>query len=81
MGTIKHYRVKIGGQLPLFWKIFKVVIIPQLAYGASIWYTPKREKGNQNTLVMQLLQAQATCARPITGVFKANSAQAVNIEA
>ncbi len=57
------------------------MIIPQLAYGASIWYTPKGEKGNQKTLVTQLVQAQATGARLIIGAFKATSAQALNIEA
>ncbi len=57
------------------------MIVPQLAYGASIWYTPTGEKGNQKTLVTQLVQAQATGARLITGAFKATSAQALNIEA
>ncbi len=57
------------------------MIIPQLAYGASIWYTPTGEKGNQKTLVTQLVQVQATGARLITGAFKATSAQALNIEA
>ncbi len=56
------------------------MIIPQLAYGASIWYIPKGKKGNQITLVTQLVQAQATGVRPITGEFKVTSAQALNIE-
>lgn len=57
------------------------MIIPQLAYGASIWYASTGEKGNQKILVAQLVQAQAIGARLITGAFKATSAQALNIEA
>ncbi len=57
------------------------MIIPQLAYGASIWYTSTGEKGNQKTLVTQLVQAQATGGRLIAGAFKATSAQALKIEA
>ncbi len=57
------------------------MIIPQLAYRASIWYTPTGEKGNQKTLVMQLVQAQATGARIITRKFKSTAAKALNIEA
>ncbi len=70
-----------GGNYHSHRKIFKAVIIPQLAYRASIWYTPTGEKRNQKTLVMQLVQAQAMGARLITEVFKATSAQALNIEA
>ena len=57
------------------------MIIPQLAYGASIWYTTKREKRNRKTLVTQLVQDQATGMCLIIGVFKATSAQASNIKA
>lgn len=57
------------------------MIITQLTYGASIWYTPTGEKGNQKTLVTQLVQAQATGARLVTGAFKATSSQVLNIEA
>lgn len=70
-----------GGNYHSLRKIFKAVIIPQLAYGVSIWYAPTGEKGNQKTLVAQLVQAQAVGARLITRAFKATSAQALNIEA
>lgn len=70
-----------GGDYHSLQKIFKAVIVPQLAYGASIWYTPIGKKGNQKTLVTQLVQIQAVGARLITGAFKANSTQAFNIEA
>ncbi len=62
-------------------KIFKAVIIPQITYGASIWHTPKVEKGNRKRLVLQLAQVQALGTRLITGAFKATSAQALNVEA
>ncbi len=70
-----------GGNYHSLPKIFKPVIIPHFACGASIWYTPTGKKRNQKTLVTQLVQAQATGARLITGAFKATSAQALNIEA
>ena len=57
------------------------MIISQITYGATIWYTPTEEKGNRKTSVMQLAQAQALGARLITGAFKATSVQALNVEA
>lgn len=61
-------------------KIFKAVIIPQIAYGASIWHMPTGEKGYRKTLVTYLAQIQALEAYVITGIFKATSVQALNIE-
>lgn len=40
-------------------QIFKTVIIPQIAYGASVWHTLSGEKGHCKALVMQLAQVQA----------------------
>ena len=70
-----------GGNLLALRRIFKAVIIPQITYGASIWYTLSDEKGHCKALVMQLAQVQALGARLITGAFKATSTQALNIEA
>lgn len=57
------------------------MIIFQLTYSASIWYTFTGEKRNQRNLVMQLVQAQAIETHLIIRVFKANSSQALNIKA
>lgn len=45
-----------GGSYLALWKIFKVVIILQITYGASIWHIPTGKKGNQKMLVMKLAQ-------------------------
>ena len=52
-------------------RIFKVVIIPQITYGASIWHMPSGEKEHRKTLVTQLAHVQALGARVITIAFKA----------
>ncbi len=70
-----------GGNYFTLRKIFKAVIIPQITYGASIWHTPTGDKGNRKTLILQLAQVQALGARLIIGVYKATSAQALNVEA
>lgn len=62
-------------------KIFKVVIIPQIAYEASIWHMLNGKKGNRKTLVTQLVQVWALRARVITEVFKATFVSSLNIEA
>ncbi len=62
-------------------KIFKTLIIPQITYGTSIWYTPIADKRDQKTLVLQLAKVQAFAACLITGVYKATSAQVLNVEA
>ncbi len=62
-------------------KIFKAVIILELAYRTSIWYTPKWKKRNQKTLFMQLVQAPATGTRLIIEAFKASSVHVLKIEA
>ncbi len=71
----------MGRQLPLVSKNLQTVIIPQLPYRASIWYTPKGEKRNQQTLVTQLVQAPATWLHLIIEAFKAISTQVLKIEA
>lgn len=48
-----------GDSYLAFWKIFKVIIMPQITYVVSIWHIPTREKGNQKIIVMQLVQVQA----------------------
>ncbi len=73
-------RSTFGGNYHTLPTILKAVIIPQLAYGALMWYTPTGEKGNKKTLFTQLVQAQGTEARLITGAFKATSDQAPNIK-
>ncbi len=66
ISKIKEKAVKsIGVLLSIIWsmwggnhlalrKIFKTVIIPQITYRASLLQTPKGEKGNRMTLVLQL---------------------------
>lgn len=62
-------------------KIFKVVIISQIAYKASIWYMPNDKKKYYKTLVMQLAQIQVLGACVIIRAFKATFVQELNIEA
>ncbi len=46
-------------------KVYNVLVIPVLTYGASVWYTGVRQKG----LVQCLQVAQNNSIRKITGVF------------
>lgn len=60
-------------------KIFKEVIIPQIAYRASILHLASDKKGHCKTLVTQLAQVQALGACVISEVFKITSVQVLNI--
>jgi ribonuclease HI len=63
-------------------QIYSAVILPQMLYGCSTWFTSTLGDAKHNTTkVRKLATIQARAARNITEAFKATSTPALDIEA
>jgi ribonuclease HI len=62
-------------------QLYMGVVVPQLTYGASVWYSPLGEPGHKKKFEKALNTVQNGALRAVTGAFKATSAAALQIEA
>ena len=56
------------------------VVIPQLTYACSVWYTPHGEQKHNKSYLKQLISVQYQAARAITEAYRATSSPALDIE-
>ena len=56
------------------------MVIPQIAYGCSLWYTPQGGKGYTDKMRTTLSRIQSEAARTIAGAYRATSAAALDVE-
>lgn len=61
--------------------IYRAVVIAQMAYGCSIWFTSRKAKGVRTRMLREIETLQGKAARVITGAFRRTSLEALNIEA
>ena len=61
-------------------KIYLAVVVPQMSYGCSVWYTPKGEKRHNHGHVKVLQSLQHRALKTISGAFQATSIPALDIE-
>lgn len=69
-----------GAKLPQMRQMLQSVVIPQLTYACSVWYTPQGGKRHNKTHLGHLTGAQYQAISIITGAYKATSAPALDIE-
>ena len=61
-------------------KIYLAIVVPQMSYGCSVWYTPKGEKRHNHGHVKVLQSLQHRVQKTISGAFQATSIPALDIE-
>ena len=69
-----------GARLPRMRQMLHAVVIPQLTYACSVWYTPHGEQKHNKSHLKQLVSVQYQAARAITGAYRATSSPALDIE-
>ena len=70
-----------GASLQVIRKIYIAVVISQMTYGLSIWYTPSGEPRHNKSQLALLETLQYKAQKTIGGAFSATSKSALNIEA
>ena len=70
-----------GGNLLTIRQIYEAVVIPQLTYCCSVWYSPPGTKNHRKWKLKTLQTVQARALRVVTGSFRATSLPALDIEA
>ena len=70
-----------GGCLLSIRQIYEAVVIPQLTYCSSVWYSPTGTKNHRKWILGALQTIQARALRVVTGAFKATPHSALDIEA
>ena len=71
----------LGVQLRELRQLYLGVVVPQLTYGGSVWYTPYGQYGHKAYQEKALNTVQNRALRVITGAFKATSTAAMEVEA
>jgi hypothetical protein len=56
------------------------MIIPQMLYGAAMWYQASMPAKERNQIVWQFASVQKRAAVMISGAFRTTAAEALNIE-
>ena len=69
-----------GASLQVIRKIYIAVVISQMTYGLSIWYTPSGEPRHNKSQLALLETLQYKAQKTISGAFSATSKSALNIE-
>ena len=69
-----------GARLPRMRQMLQPVVIPQLTYACSVWYTPHGEQKHNKSYLKQLISVQYQAARAITEAYRATSSPALDIE-
>ena len=59
-----------GARLSRMRQILHVVVIPQLTYAWSVWYTPHSEQKHNKSHLKQLVSVQYQAAWAITGAYR-----------
>ena len=70
-----------GGCLLSIRQIYEAIVIPQLTYCCSVWYSPHGTKNHRKWMLTALQTVQARALRVVTGAFKATPRPALDIEA
>ena len=70
-----------GGSLLTLRRIYEAVVIPQMTYCSSVWYTPPGERNHKSWMLEDLRVIQARALRVVTGGFRATARAALDIEA
>jgi ribonuclease HI len=69
-----------GSGLTALRQVYLSIVIPQVLYGCSVWYTPYGERGFWGNIRQALDKIQLEAARIISGAFRATSAPALDVE-
>ena len=70
-----------GGSLLTIRRIYEAVVVPQMTYGCSVWYTPIGETNHKRWMLEDLQVIQARALRIVTGAFRATARAALDVEA
>ena len=71
----------MGGSLLTIRRIYEAVVVPQMTYGCSVWYTPIGETNHKRWMLEDLQVIQARALRVVTGAFRATARAALDVEA
>lgn len=69
-----------GTRLPRMRQMLHAVVIPQLTYACSVWYTLHDKQKHNKSHLKQLVSVQYQAVRAITGAYRATSSPALDIE-
>ena len=69
-----------GASLKSSRAIYQAMILPQVTYCCSVWYTPEGEAGHQPMMLRALTSIQSRAARLIEGAFRMTSIPAMDVE-
>lgn len=64
----------LGAKLSRMQQMLQSVVIPQLTFASSLWYTPQGEKRHNKSHLKHLTSAKYQANRIITGAYKATLA-------
>ena len=69
-----------GSSLVALRHVYLAMVVPQITYGCSVWYTSQGEKGHTAKMCTKLSRIQLEAARIISGAYRATSAGALDVE-
>ena len=69
-----------GGRLKTIRALYQAIVIPQITYCCSVWYSPPGLPGHKKYILKALQTIQGRANRVVTGAFKATSLPALDIE-
>ena len=70
-----------GGCVLSIRRLYEAIVIPQITYCCSVWYTPPGEEGHKRWMLEDFRNIQARALRVVTGAFRATAKSALDIEA
>lgn len=80
--NLLRHKILCGIKVPLtaLRQVYQAMVIPQIVYGCSVWYTPQGGKGYTDKKRTTLSRIQSEAARTIAGTYRATSAAALDVE-
>jgi len=61
-------------------QLYRAVMLPQIAYGCSVWYAPQKERRQTRKMTAEMTRIQFHAARVISGAYRMTSALALDVE-